>query len=127
MQTWKLTAAIGQPNLRQAYALLEKLMQHEPAQSLLSYLNSYLLGLVQVHQLKPRFKTAAAIAKEIPRRSEFQIKKSLEELASWNETDLGNAFERLARADFRIKTGSDPLLVMQLLVLQLCSRSGARR
>ncbi|MBS2040122.1 DNA polymerase III subunit delta [bacterium] len=127
VQTWKLTAAIGQPNLRQAYALLEKLMQHEPAQSLLSYLNSYLLGLVQVYQLKPRFKTAAAIAKEIPRRSEFQIKKSLEELASWNETDLGNAFERLARADYRIKTGSDPLLVMQLLVLQLCSRSGARR
>ena len=127
VQTWKLTAAIGQPNLRQAYALLEKLLQHEPAQSLLSYLNSYLLGLVQVYQLKPRLKTAAAIAREIPRRSEFQIKKSLEELASWNETDLGNAFERLARADFRIKTGSDPLLVMQLLVLQLCSRSGARR
>ncbi|MCW5871013.1 MAG: DNA polymerase III subunit delta [Candidatus Eremiobacteraeota bacterium] len=127
VQTWKLTAAIGEANTRKAYALLERLLKQEAAQSLLSYLNSYLLGLVQVLQLRPRFKTAAAIAKELPRRSEFQIKKSLEELGSWNETDLGNAFERLARADFRMKTGSDPLLVMQLLILQLCHRSGARR
>ena len=127
VQTWKLTAAVGEANVRKAYALLERLLKQEAAQSLLSYLNSYLLGLVQVLQLKPRLKTAAAIAKELPRRSEFQIKKSLEELGSWNESDLGNAFERLARADFRIKTGSDPLLVMQLLILQLCNRSGARR
>ena len=127
VQTWKLTSAVGEANVRKAYALLERLLKQEAAQSLLSYLNSYLLGLVQVLQLRPRLKTAAAIAKELPRRSEFQIKKSLEELGSWNETDLGNAFERLARADFRIKTGSDPLLVMQLLILQLCNRSGARR
>jgi len=127
VQTWKLTAAIGEANTRKAYALLERLLKQEAAQSLLSYLNSYLLGLVQVYQLRPRLKTAAAIAKELPRRSEFQIKKSLEELGSWNESDLGNAFERLARADYRIKTGSDPLLVMQLLILQLCHRAGARR
>lgn len=127
VQTWKLTQAIGQSDLKQAWSCLEKLMQREQPQSLLSYLNTYLLGLAQVAQLKARLKTPAAIAKELPRRSEFQIKKSLEELGSWNEVDLRNAFERLARADFRIKTGSEPLLVMQLLVLQLCNRMGARR
>jgi DNA polymerase-3 subunit delta len=128
VQTWKLTAAIGQRKTQEAYALLHKLMQHEePAQSLLSYLNSYLLGLVQVAELKPRLKTAAAIARELPRRSEFQIRKSLEELSTWSETDLANAFERLARADFRIKTGADPVLVMQLLILQLCHRQAGRR
>lgn len=127
VQTWKLTAAIGARKIAEAQALLHRLMSQGEAQSLLSYLNSYLLGLVQVAELRPRLKTAAAIARELPRRSEFQIKKSLEELSSWSETDLANAFERLARADFRIKTGSDPVLVMQLLILQLCSRQAGRR
>lgn len=124
VQAWKLTAAIGKRQCPEAYCILHRLLRQEPAQTLLSYINSYLLGLVQVAELKPRLKTAAAIAREIPRRSEFQIRKSLEELASWGEGDLAQAFERMARADYRIKTGADPLLVLQIFILQLCHRSG---
>lgn len=121
-QAWKLTAAIGAKQLGNAYALLHRILDQEPAQTLLSYLNSYLLGLAQVAELRPRLKTAAAIAREMPRKQEFQIKKTLEELASWGENDLAGAFEKLARADYRIKTGADPVLMLQLLILQLCSR-----
>lgn len=127
VQTWKLTAAIGRRETPQACLLLHRLLQQEAAQSLLSYLNSYLLSLVQVNELRPRLKTASAIARELPRKSEYQIKKTLDELSSWSETDLANAFERLARADYRIKTGADPVMVMQLLILQLCMRGGGRR
>lgn len=127
VQTWKLTAAIGKRQLNEAYEVLGRLLQSEAPQSLLSYMNSYLLGLVQVAELRPRLKTAAAIAKEIPRRTEFQIRKSLEELDTWAESDLANAFERLAKADYRMKTGADPVLMMQLLVLQLVHRQAGRR
>ena len=127
VQAWKLTEAIGKRRVPEAYGLLQKLMEQEQAPSLLSYLNSYLLGLVQVAELRPRLKTAAAIARELPRRSEFQIRKSLEELSTWSETDLATAFERLARADYRIKTGTDPLLMMQLLILHLCHRQAGRK
>lgn len=123
-QAWKLTDAIGKRKVDEAYALLERILQREPPQTLLSYLNSYLLGLVQVAELRPTLKSAGAIARELGRRTEFQIRKTLEELASWSEGELSNAFERLARADFRIKTGADPQLMMQLLVLQLCQRKG---
>jgi DNA polymerase III delta subunit len=125
-QAWKLTAAIGARKQQEAYHILHRMLQQDGSQApgLLSYLNSYLLGLVQVAELKPRLKTAAAIAKELPRKQEFQIRKTLEELATWNETELATAFERLARADHRIKTGSDPTLMLQLLILQLCSRRG---
>lgn len=127
VQTWKLTAAIGRRETPQACLLLHRLLQQEAAQPLLSYLNSYLLSLVQVNELRSRLKTASAIARELPRKSEYQITKTLEELSSWSETDLANAFERLARADYRIKTGADPVMVMQLLILQLCMRGGSRR
>jgi DNA polymerase-3 subunit delta len=124
VQAWRLTQAIGARKTQEAYKVLHRLLQQEPAQTLISYINSYLLGLVQVAELKLRLKTASAIARELPRRSEFQIRKSLEELASWGETDFANAFERLARADYRIKTGADPVLVLQVLILQFCHRSG---
>ena len=128
VQSWKLTEAIAKRDAPRAYAILHRLLQKkEEAAGLLSYLNSYLLGLVQVQELRPRLKTAAAIAKELPRRSEFQVRKSLEELSSWNERELEMAFERLARADHRIKTGTEPILMLQLLILQLTSRKGTGR
>lgn len=125
-QAWKLTAAIGARKQTEAYHILHRMLGQDSSQApgLLSYLNSYLLGLVQVAELKPRLKTAAAIAKELPRKQEFQIRKTLEELATWSENELATAFEKLARADHRIKTGSDPVLMLQLLILQLCSRRG---
>ena len=127
VQVWKLTEALGRRQLERSYELLHRVLKQEPAQTLLSYLNSYLIGLVRVAELRPRLKTAAAIAREMPPRSEFQIRKSLEELASWSEAELELTLQRMARADYRIKTGSDPVLMLQLLILQICSRKGASR
>jgi DNA polymerase III delta subunit len=128
VQSWKLTEAIGRRDQPKAYAILHRLLhKKEEAAGLLSYINSYLLGLVQVLELRPRLKTAAAIAKELPRRSEFQVRKSLEELSTWSERELELAFERLARADHRIKSGTDPVLMLQLLLLQLTTRKGTAR
>ncbi|CAN0457764.1 unnamed protein product, partial [Phaeothamnion confervicola] len=124
-QTWRFTSAIGKKSLAEAYIVLDQLLARgEPAGSLLSYLNTYLVGLAQLLHLRQELKTPAAIAAALPRKTEYQVKKNLEEAASFSPQDLRGAFDRIERADFRIKTGSDPRMMLQLLVLQLCSRRG---
>jgi DNA polymerase III delta subunit len=125
VQTWRFTSAIGRKSVNEAYSVLDQLLgRGEPAGSLLSYLNTYLVGLAQLLHLRQELKTAAAIAAALPRKTEFQVKKNLEEANSFSPPELRAAFERIERADFRIKTGADPRLMLQLLVLQLCTRKG---
>ena len=125
VQTWRFTSAIGKKSLAEAYVVLDLLLARgEPAGSLLSYLNTYLVGLAQLLHLRQELKTPAAIAAFLPRKTEYQVKKNLEEATSFSPQDLRGAFDRIERADFRIKTGSDPRMMLQLLVLQLCSRRG---
>ena len=125
VQTWRLTAALGRRNLTEAYGVLDQLLTRgEPVGTLLSYINTYLVGMAQLKHLVVELKTPAAIAKAMPKKSEYQIKKNLEEANSFSVEDLRNAFERIERADFRIKTGSDPRMMLQLLVLQVCRRKG---
>ena len=123
---WKITKAIGQRNHREALFILDKqLSRGEQPGSIFSYLNSYLVSLVQVRGLFKLHKTASEVAKAIPRKTEYQVKKSLEELRSWSEKDLRDGFDALARADFKSKGGgggADPKLLLQMLVLKLCSR-----
>ena len=127
VQTWRFTSAIGHKKTSEAYGVLDQLLgRGEVAGSLLSYLNTYLVGLAQLQHLRRELKTPAAIAAALPRKTEFQIKKNLEEAVSFSPQELRTAFDRIERADFRIKTGSEPRLVLQLLVLQLCTRKGQR-
>lgn len=127
VQTWRWTAAIGKKNMAEGYSILDSLLcQDENAGSLMSYLNSYLLGLAQLKELKVTLKTPAAIAAALTKKTEFQVRKSLEEADSFSTEELKMAFDRLEKADLRIKTGTDPRLMLQLLVLQLCSRKGER-
>jgi DNA polymerase-3 subunit delta len=124
VKTWELTAAIGKRNLRGALQVLHTLLaEGEAPGALLSYLNSYLRGLAQVAALPGG---AAEIARAIPGKREFQVRMTLEELRTWSPSELRGAFELLCRADGRIKSGSDPRLVLELLLLQLCSRKGRR-
>jgi DNA polymerase III delta subunit len=128
---WKMTRAIGQRNHREALAILDnQLDRGEQPGSILGYLNSYLTSLVQVNGLMKIHNTPAEVARVIPRKTEFQIKKSLEELRTWSGKDLSEGFDALTRADFKSKGGDgggDPKLLLQMLVLKLCSRKRARR
>lgn len=123
VQTWRWTAALSKKNLGESYSILDQLLaRDESPGQLLSYLNTYLVGTAQLKQLKVDLKTPAAIAAVIPRKTEYQIKKNLEDADSYSFDDLRLAFDRIEKADLRIKTGSDPRLMLQLLVLQICSR-----
>lgn len=126
VQTWKLTAAIGQRNYPQAVELLDRLLgSGETAGTLLSYINRSLLSLVQVTALKQELGNPADVgAAMTPKKSDWQVKQTLKEAASWTTAELAATFDRLTRADMRIKTGEDPRLVLQLLLLQMCSRKG---
>lgn len=125
---WKLTAAVGKRDLPEANGILERVLaQGEYPGSILSYLNSYLVSLVQIGGLYKQLRSTADVAKAIPRKKEFQVKKTLQELKTWSESDLDQAFENICRADFRMKSGHESKLVLQLLLLQLCKRRGVRR
>jgi DNA polymerase III subunit delta len=127
---WKMTRAISQRNHKEALAILDnQLGRGEPAGPIFSYINSYLVSLVQVGGLMKRHRSPAEVARQIPRKTEFQIKKTLEDLRTWSARDLTDAFDALARADFKSKGGdggSDPKLLLQMLILKLCSRKQGR-
>lgn len=128
---WKMTKAIGQRNHKEALSILDKqLNRGEQPGSILGYINSYLTSLVQIGGLVKIHKTAAEVARVLPRKTEFQVKKSLEELRTWSSRDFSDGFDALARADFKAKGGGgggDPKLLLQMLVLKLCSRKRPNR
>jgi len=127
---WKLTRAISQRNHKEALAILDnQLRRGEPAGPIFGYINSYLLSLVEIGGLMKKHRSAAEVAKVLPRKTEFQVKKTLEDLRTWHSRDFIDAFDALARADFKSKGGdggSDPKLLLQMLILKLCSRKQAR-
>jgi DNA polymerase III delta subunit len=110
---WKMTAAIGQRNHREALAILDhQLSRGEAPGAIIGYLQSYLSSLMQTAGLMKQLGNAAAVAQAIPRKKEFQIKKTLEELRSWSQEDLegGVEAERVAnpRAAYMRSTNSMP-------------------
>lgn len=128
---WKMTAAIGQRNHREALAILDvQLDRGEAPGAILGYLQSYLISLIQTSGLMKQLGNAAAVAQAIPRKKEYQVKKTLEELRSWSQSDLEAGMEGMLRADFKSKGGdggANPRLLLQMLVLKLCSRSRGKR
>jgi len=128
---WKMTKAIGERDHREALAILDnQLDRGEQPGSIMGYINSYLVSLVQIGGLMKTHRTAAEVARAIPRKTEYQVKKSLEDLRTWSSTDLEQGFEALTRADFKSKGGEgggDPRLLLQMLILKLCSRKRSRQ
>ncbi len=128
---WKMTAAIGQRNHREALTILDhQLDRGEAPGAILGYLHSYLTSLIETQGLMRRLGSAAAVAEALPRKKEFQVKKTLEELRSWSNDDLEAGLEGMLRADFKSKGGAggaDPRLLLQMLILKLCSRARARQ
>lgn len=125
VQIWRLTAAIGQGDLRAAIAVLDRLLAAEDsAIGLLSYLNTYLNSMAQTRHVGS---SPAALKAAFPGKKEFQVKKQVQEASTWTPADLHKAFEALLKADWRLKTGTDGRLVMQLLLMQMCGRQGLQR
>lgn len=123
---WKLTAAIGRRDRGEALKILEyQLERGETAAAILGYIYSYLSSLIEISGLYQELGSATAVAAAIPRKKPFQIDKSLKELKTWSEVDLRTAVEGVLRADFKSKGGeggASPRLLLQMLVLKLCSR-----
>ncbi len=125
VQIWRLTAAVGQGDLKQAIEVLDRLLAVEDsAIGLLSYLNTYLNSMAQTAHVG---NSPAALKAAFPGKKDFQVKKQVQEAATWSPRDLSLAFEALLKADLRLKTGTDGRLVMQLLLMQMCGRQGLQR
>lgn len=128
---WKMTAAIGRRDHTEALKILDHQMDKgESPSAILGYINSYLTSLIQTGGLMRQLGSTAAVAQAIPRKKEFQVKKTLEELRTWSAQELEAALQALVRADFKCKGGEgggEPRLLLQMLVLKMCSRKGGRR
>jgi len=51
----------------------------------------------------------------------FVVKKLVEQAPRWTEKELRNGLERLRRSDDRLKSGSGPRVILEILILSLCS------
>lgn len=126
VKTWELTDAIGKKNLRRAVEITGTLLEEgDGAGPLLSYLNTWLRSLAQVQSLHA--KGMSALQAAMPNRKDWMIQRDVEQVRTWSVAELRLAFDMLCRADLRIKTGSDPRLVLELLLVQLCMRRGPSR
>lgn len=127
---WKMTAAIGQRNHREALAILDhQLDRGEAPGAILGYLQSYLTSLIQTSSLMRQLGNATAVAQAL-KKKDFQVKKTVEELRSWSQDDMEAGLEGMLRADFKSKGGAggaEPRLLLQMLILKLCSRKPLRR
>lgn len=127
---WKMTSAIGQRNHREALAILDhQLERGESVGAILGYLHSYMTSLIQVEGLMKELGSASAVAQALPRKKEYQVKKTVEELRTWSASDFQGALEAMLKTDFKSKGGSgggDPRLLLQMLVLKMCSRRKGR-
>jgi len=51
----------------------------------------------------------------------FVVKKLVEQAPRWTEKELRNGLERLRQSDDRLKSGSSPRVILEILILSLCS------
>jgi DNA polymerase-3 subunit delta len=127
----KLVEHLQKKDTRSALEMLELLLESgmEP-QPILGYINSFLKGVASVKALEDDGigPLEAAAKLRIP---DWLARKRLETARRFSVRELKKGFMMLLRADSAIKSGSDPRLIMELLVIELCrqaksTRSGAR-
>lgn len=89
------------------------------------------LGLISMlnRQVRLLWQTKAVLLKrggtqEVQKKtglSAFPVKKLVEQAPRWSERELERALERLRWSDDRLKSGSSPALILETLILSLCS------
>jgi DNA polymerase-3 subunit delta len=89
------------------------------------------LGLISMlnRQVRLLWQTKGVLLKrggtqEVQRKtglSGFPAKKLVEQAPRWSEKELEGALERLRWSDDRLKSGSSPRLILETLILSLCS------
>ncbi len=89
------------------------------------------LGLISMlnRQVRLLWQTKAVLLKrggtqEVQKKtglSGFPVKKLVEQAPRWTEKELENALERLRWSDDRLKSGSSPRVILETLILSLCS------
>ena len=143
MQSWQMTEAVRQKNLTRALSLLQDFFSDDGANrakdirpaskgdnapaniralGMLAYINTYLRSLAQLRHLTAESgRNYSSLATKTGKK-EYQIRKTLEDLDTWSESDLRNAFTALCLADFSIKNGRNHLIALQLVLTRLCLR-----
>lgn len=89
------------------------------------------LGLISMlnRQVRLLWQTKAVLLKrgatqEVQKKtglSGFPVKKLMEQAPRWTEEELGSALVRLHWSDDRLKSGSSPRVILETLILSLCS------
>ena len=89
------------------------------------------LGLISMlnRQIRLLWQTKAVLlkrggAQEVQKKtglSGFPVRKLVEQAPRWTEKELESALERLHWSDDRLKSGSSPRVILETLILSLCS------
>ncbi len=126
IKVWEYTKALTQKDYKKAMQVCASLLEDNAQRgslTLVSFTNKYLRDLAQALDITSKYGfNANSLAQQMSDKRDFQINYLLKDLRSWKEANLRDAFHSLCQADLRLKTGSDPLLTMQLLTLRLVGR-----
>ena len=126
IKVWEYTKALTQKDYKKAMQVCASLLEDNAQRgslTLISFTNKYLRDLAQALDITSKYGfNANSLAQQMSDKRDFQINYLLKDLRNWKEANLRDAFHSLCQADLRLKTGSDPLLTMQLLTLRLVGR-----
>lgn len=126
VKVWEYTKALTQKDYPKAMQVCSSLLEDNATRgslALISFTNKYLRDLAQALDITSKYGfNSKSLAQQMTDKRDFQINYLLKDLRHWKEAHLRDAFYSLCQADLRLKTGSDPLLTMQLLTLRLVGR-----
>ena len=107
-----------------AEQLLEQMLQRGAAPTyLLTMLARQVHMIVRARELSKQKKPEVEIQNRLGLRSEFALRKTLEQAGRYSLPRLKDVYHRLLEADLSIKTGQyDDELALNILVAELCQR-----
>ena len=130
VKIWEFTSALAEKDAKTAMRACESLLEDDPASnalSLLSYTNRYLRSMAQIQELVKKFgsKNVKLIGQNLNPNghfSDYKVSKDMQSAKLWSEKSLRQAFEDLCQADLYLKTGSDPKLTIEKLIVRTVHR-----
>jgi DNA polymerase-3 subunit delta len=121
---FELMDAVSEKNCASSLRILKRYLEEEDPRDgplgLLSMLNRQVRLLWQAKAVSLKRGRAAEVQEKagVP---PFVANRLLEQAPRWTQKELKEALERLRRSDDRLKSGSSPRVILETLILSLCS------
>lgn len=122
VEVFALTEALARRQAGAALEALDRLLTGEHLLKVLAAVATIMRGWWRIVLLAERGLGPQAIARETGARSDFKVRKDLEQLRGWNAAQLEVATQELLQVDLAVKSGRWPPEQHQLLMERAIAR-----